>query len=92
MLTINTNESGYLNRADAIQILREIIKVCGENSSLIRSVSLMAPFQENGVTGYQLKIGTKLDNTCRSSLMPLLNDKKLAMQENKDSIIIFKSK
>ena len=91
MLTVNFNESGHLKRADAIQILREILQVCSENSAFISSVSLMAPSQKQGVTGYQLKIVTKLDEACRSSLMPLLREKKLEMQENKDCIIILKS-
>ena len=79
-----------MNRGEAIQTLRQIISVCAGNGVLINSVSLIAPSHGNGLVGYQLKIGTRLDSFCRVSLMPLLKEKGLELEENEDDIIIFK--
>jgi hypothetical protein len=80
---------GFLQREDAIQVLRGIIRVCADNGVLINSISLIAPSHGNGLMGYQLKIGTRLDSFCRASLMPLLNERGLEMEENKDYIVVF---
>jgi hypothetical protein len=79
-----------LQRGEAIQALREIIRVCADNSIFVSSISLIAPSHGNGLMGYQLKIGTKLDSFCRVNMMPLLKEKGLEMEENEDHILIFK--
>ena len=79
-----------MQRGDAIEVLREMIRVCAGNGLLINSVSLIPPSHGNGLVGYQLKIGTRLDSFCRLGLMPLLKEKGLELEENEDDIIIFK--
>ena len=79
-----------MKREEAVQVLRDIINVCAGNSVVVTSVFLIPPSNDSGITGYQLKIGTKLDYTCRMGLMPLLKKNELEMEENEDHILIFK--
>ena len=90
MEIITCSETFVLQRQYAIQVLREIIRICANNGTIVSSVSLVAPSQNNGIIGYQLKIGTALDSYCRASLMPLLNEKSLEIEETKGYIVIFK--
>jgi hypothetical protein len=78
-----------LRRRDAIQVLRDIIKVCADNSVVISSVALIAPTQTNALSGYQLRIGTTLDYACRNMLMPLLKEKALEMEKKDGAVFIF---
>lgn len=78
-----------MKRRDAIQVLRDIIKVCANNSLVVSSVSLIAPTRTNASTGYQLRIGTTLDDSCRNSLMPLLKEKALEIEEKEGGVFIF---
>ena len=78
-----------MRRRDAIQVLRDIIKVCADNSVVISSVALIAPTQTNALSGYQLRIGTTLDYACRNSLIPLLREKALEMEEKDAAVFIF---
>jgi hypothetical protein len=55
----------------------------------IGHVSLMAVPHGNVLTGYQLKIGTKMDDSCRTCLMPLLKGKNLEMEESEDKLVVF---
>jgi hypothetical protein len=73
------------------QLLREILSVCSATFTVINSASLISPTQGNGLTGYQLKIGTTtLNDACRNSLLPLLKENEVELEEAKDSIVFYK--
>ncbi len=78
-----------MERAVAIQVLKDFKRICGDNGVFISSVDLISPSHNDGVTGYQLKIGTTLDDTCREGLMPLLKEKGLELEEANGFILIF---
>ena len=79
-----------MQRGEAIQVLRGVINVCADNSVFINSVSLIPPSKDNGLMGYQLRIGTRLDNDCRESLMPLLRRNHLEIEESSEFIRIYR--
>jgi hypothetical protein len=79
-----------LQRKDAIQLLREVIS----NFPIVMTyVSLIAPNSvdhENCSTGYQLKIGTTLNDASRKGLNLMLRKKRLDMVISKDFVVIYK--
>jgi hypothetical protein len=77
-----------LNRGEAIQTLREIIRVCLDNGMAINYVDLTPIQLNNGLLSYQLKIGTRLNYVCRNSLLPYLKESNLKLEENEDHIIV----
>ena len=77
-------------RGEAIQVLRDIIKFFAANSLFISSICLIAPSNDNGLMGYQLNIGVRLDDASTKGLMPLLKEKCLEKEKNEDHILIFK--
>jgi len=88
--SIDNSGSGILQRGEAIQLLREILCVCSATVIIVNSVSLISPTQGSGLTGYQLKIGTTLNDAGRNSLMPLLKEHEVEMEETKDFIVFYK--
>jgi hypothetical protein len=59
---------------------------------MINYVSLISPTQENCFIGYQLKIGTQPTTVFRNSLMLLLKEKGLEMEEKENFILIYNAK
>ena len=80
----------HVQREKAIQVLRDIVAICSDYSAIISSVSLNPPAKDNGLIGYQLKVGTVLNGSCRSGLMPLLKQRNLEIEERDGFITIFK--
>ena len=70
-------------------MLREIGNICRDNSAFVSSVSLNPPPRNNGLVGYQLKIGTRLDDACRECLSLMLKAKHLDMAVSKDFIVVY---
>lgn len=89
-LVITCSETLILQRGEAIQLLREIIRACADIGMAISYVNLTPVSLNNGLMRYQLKIGTRLDYACRKALMPLLKKKNLELEENEDHIAVFR--
>ena len=77
-----------MNRGEAIQRLREIIRVCLDNGMAIYYVDLTPIQLNNGLLSYQLKIGTRLNYACRDILLSHLKESNLKLEENEDHIIV----
>jgi hypothetical protein len=76
--------SGIVERREKIQLVRQILDKC--DNKCIRSVSLAAPNSRIGSRNYELAIGPAPDCTFRESLIVLLREKGLEMEE-KDNVI-----
>ena len=77
-----------MNREEAIQTLRQIIRVCVDNGMAINYVDLTPVQLNNGLQSYQLKIGTRLNYACKDCLLPYLKESNLKLEENEDHIIV----
>ena len=77
-----------MNREEAIQTLRQIIRVCVDNGMAINYVDLTPVQLNNGLQSYQLKIGTRLNYVCRDHLLSHLKESNLKLEENEDHIIV----
>ena len=78
-----------VERREAIQLVREILERC-LNIRSIHGVMLIPP-TEKGLTGYQLKIVLEPDATFRNSLLILLKEKGLDMEEKANLINIHRA-
>ncbi len=82
------NGGTLLDRAEAIRVLKEII-VCTNCYSPF--VALMPPNARNLLSkGYQIHIKTQLDKSQRDMLEDILKKNKLALEEDKETLIIYK--
>ena len=77
-----------MNRGEAIQTLRQIIRVCVDNAIAINYIDLTPVQLNNGLLSYQLKIGTRLNYVCRNRLLSHLKESNLKLEENEDHIIV----
>ena len=74
-----------MDRARALLVLREILKTL-EQQAPVTSVSLDEP-PATGI--YTIKIVSSLNDCSRNHMHAILSKHELAMEENKDSIVIY---
>ena len=79
-----------MERREAIQLVREILNRC-LNVRSIHSVSLVPLYSGKGLTGYRLTIVLEPNAAFRNSLLILLKEKGLDMEEKENVINIHKA-
>ena len=81
--------SGIVERRETIQLVRQILDKC--DNKCIRSVSLASPNSRIGSKNFELAIGAAPDCTFRESLLVLLREKGLEMEEKENVITIHRA-
>ncbi|HEX9261492.1 MAG TPA: hypothetical protein VF893_03100 [Candidatus Bathyarchaeia archaeon] len=74
-----------MDRAKALLVLQEILKTL-EQQAPVTSVSLDEP---TSTGNYTIKIGSSLNDCSRNQMHAILSKHELAMEENRDSIVIY---
>lgn len=81
-------EGDYLNRDEAIAVLKEITSVCAIR---VLSINLVSPKVDDSLSkGYQVHIKSQIDDSDRRCVESIVNLHQLAMKLVDDYIIIYK--
>ncbi|MGZ4851489.1 MAG: hypothetical protein ACXV2C_08945 [Candidatus Bathyarchaeia archaeon] len=76
-----------MNRAEALAVLHEILKVCKE-SVIMNSVSLDNPTISSTSKSYQIKINCAFDSTSKQCIAPILEKHELFLKESEGFAVI----
>ena len=76
-----------MRRSEALQVLQEIVKACGERVEITSFSIDETPSSGNFV----VKVGSHLDDCSRNEVRSILDKHNLDMKESKGSIIIYSS-
>lgn len=76
-----------MDRAEALVVLHEILKVCKESITM-NSISLDNPPNSSTSKSYRIKINCNLDSTSKQSIARILKKHKLFLKESEGFVVI----
>lgn len=81
-------EGDYLDRAEAIAVLKEVTSAC---TFRVLSINLVSPKVNDSLSkGYQIHIKSQIDDSDRRCVESIVNSHQLAMTLVDDYMIIYK--
>jgi hypothetical protein len=80
-----------MNRVEAVALYKEIITLCQDLAATAVSLVESKP-DDPTIEGYQIRINATLDTESAKQIKIIARKYKLILKEEKDEIIIFKSK